>query len=239
MIDEKKKIFSGSALKLIAVITMLIDHVAHFLFAQMPFMMETRFHALGYDISFYLICRLIGRIAFPIYCFLITEGFQHTHDRRKYALNLFIFALISEIPWNLAHGGTLFYKSQNVFFTLFLGLMCLIVYESYQDDRKKQLSYLLVLSLIALLLKADYGFKGMGLVFLLNLLRDKPIPRAIIGSSMLSNPAAAIVAFIPISYYNHERGFIQGKTAKYLFYAFYPVHMLILYLIKLSVWGYK
>ncbi len=240
MIPQEKKCLSGSALKLIAVITMLIDHTAHTILIKLPFAMQTFAEIGSFKISIYIICRWIGRIAFPIYGFLLTEGLHYTHDRRKYAANLLLFALLSEIPWNLIHEGKLFLPgSQNVFFTLFLGLLCMMLYEFYQEDLKKQCISLLILSLIALLLHADYGFKGMGFLFILYLLKEKPIPLAIVSSSMLNSPAACMLAFIPIGFYNHERGFIRGKVGKYCFYAFYPIHMLILYFIKKAIWGYS
>lgn len=237
---KKYKIFSGSALKLLACVTMLIDHVTHVLLINIPECKEVFFQIEAYNIQFsiYTIGRYIGRIAFPIYAFLLTEGFQHTHNRKKYALNLLLFALISEIPWNLEHTGTVCYNQQNVFFTLLLGLLCMICYEKFQHDFKKQLICLLGLSAIALFARADYGFKGMAFIFLLYLLREKKIPQAIIGASMLSYPIASGLAFVPINLYNYNRGFIHGKFAKYCFYAFYPVHMFVLYLIKLKLYSY-
>lgn len=239
--SEKYKIFSGSALKLFACITMLIDHVSHILWIQIPVFTKPFLEIEAYhlQISVYMIGRLIGRMAFPVYAFLLTEGFQHTHDRKKYAWNLFVFALISEIPWNLEHTGTLRYENQNVFFTLLLGLLCMICYEKFQNHPAKQLVCLTALSMTAILAKTDYGFRGMAFIFMLYLLRDKKIPQAVIGASMLSYPVTAGLAFIPINCYNQKRGFIQGKFAKYCFYAFYPVHMLVLYFIKLLIYGYE
>ncbi len=242
-LQEKKKPFSGSTLKLIAVITMLIDHTAHVLLEKIPFFTQTLIKLFDDDISFYMLFRTIGRMAFPIYAFLLTEGFLHTHDRKKYALNLFIFALISEIPWNLEHCGKISYEKQNVFFTLFLGLLCMMIYETYQENHKKQLLYLLAVAFGAMLLNADYGLKGVGFIFAMYLLREKKIPQMFVSSAFLSGnffyTSGVMLAFLPINLYNQERGFIRGKLWKYAFYAFYPVHMLILYYIKLSVWGYK
>ena len=177
--QEKKKPLSGSILKLIAVITMLIDH-SHHVLENIPGFRRVFWNINPeYQVSAYLLFRTVGRIAFPIYAFLLTEGFQHTHDRKKYASNLFLFALISEIPWNLLHGGSVFYKSQNVFFTLFLGLLCMIVYETYQQEHKKQLLYLIIIAVIAVFLNADYGLKGVGFIFAMYLLREKKIRRCL------------------------------------------------------------
>ena len=111
----KKKGISGSTLKIIAMITMLIDHIGAAVCMRM--MLAEGFgdlngaaeetikawvtvHADLY--STYYMFRMIGRIAFPIFCFLLVEGFKHTKDAKKYAIRLFAFALISEIPFDLA-----------------------------------------------------------------------------------------------------------------------------------------
>ena len=128
---------SGSILKLIACLAMLIDHMAAFLPGDFMDMKETLFTIGDKAITLRLIMHYIGRMAFPLFAFLITEGFTHTHDRKKYGINLFIFALISEIPWNLAHTGELFYGRQNVFFTLLLGYIGLCALDHYKNDYKK------------------------------------------------------------------------------------------------------
>ena len=238
-VQEKKKPLSGSALKLIAVITMLIDHSYHVLDKAPVFRQVFWDISKNYQVSLYLLCRTVGRIAFPLYAFLLTEGFRHTHDRKKYAGNLLLFALISEIPWNLLHGGKLLGRSQNVFFTLFLGLLCMIVYEACQENRKKQWIFLIGIAVIAMFLNADYGLKGVGFIFAMYLLREKKIPQMFVSSAFLSGHVfytfGVMCAFIPINLYNQERGFIRGKFWKYAFYAFYPVHMLILYLLKINL----
>lgn len=233
------RIFSGSTLKLIALLTMLIDHTAFVLLSQMPSAI-TAFTQIGSQaISIYEICRMIGRIAFPIYCFLITEGYLHTHDKYRYGVNLLIFAVISEIPWDLEHTGDLTYGKQNVFFTLFLGYLAICLYEKYQHDRVRQLLYLTGLFLLTFILNADYGSTGLLFILFLYIMRNMKVPRALIGCCFFENTWAILAAFIPITMYNGKRGFIKGKAAKYLFYAAYPVHILILYLIRQATFGYK
>lgn len=123
---EKKGIY-GSTLKLIAIITMLIDHTAATILDRtmasrgMNSLFGDHMTAIQYA---NIAMRLIGRIAFPIFCFLLVEGFIHTRSKWKYTLRLAIFALISEIPFNLAFQGKFFDKSyQNVFFTLTIGML--------------------------------------------------------------------------------------------------------------------
>ena len=95
---------NGFHLKLIAVCTMFIDHMGDTLFPGVMWL------------------RCIGRVAFPIFCFLIAEGCVHTHDRKKYALRLFVFAVLSEIPFNLMTGRAVWNPyDQNVLWTLLLG----------------------------------------------------------------------------------------------------------------------
>lgn len=137
VIAKKYKILSGSMLKLIAVLAMLTDHVAAFVLAYYKPAL-TPFISIGsHELSLYRLMRIAGRIAFPIFCFLLVEGFLHTSDRRRYGRNLLIFAFISEVPWNLLHSGSLFYSGQNVFFTLFIGYLGLCVIEKYGACRKQ------------------------------------------------------------------------------------------------------
>ena len=223
---------SGSWLKLIAVISMLIDHSAHILWTGDPAFRVPLFVFGGMEFTGYFILRKIGRIAFPIFCFLLAEGYQHTRDRRKYGRDLLIFALLSELPFNLMSGGTLWYpEKQNVFVTLFLGFVFLYVYDLEWNELRKIAAFL-ILSLVAVLAKADYGLPGALLVLLLYALRQRPALRMILAYPLLSGGIAAFAAFIPISLYNGQRGFIRGKGLKYAFYLFYPVHILLLWMVK-------
>ncbi len=235
LIPQKYRIISGSTLKIIAVVTMLIDHSAAVLVGCL---FTNVYDTDNKYVKLYNLMRGIGRLAFPIYCFLLTEGFVHTHDRKKYASNLLIFAVISEIPWNLEHTGKLTFNYQNVFFTLFLGVLGMTLYEKYKGNIRNQAISLIVIYCISILIKCDYGCSGFCFIMMLYILRNNELLRGVIGAGFLSSTWKAGIAFIPISLYNGERGFIKGKFMKYLFYAIYPVHMFILYIIKKNVFGY-
>lgn len=99
---------SGSALKVIAVLSMVADHSAYYL--------------MEHGTLLYEVMRCFGRIAFPVFAFLITEGFRHTRNRMKYFLQLLGFAVVSELPWYLLNGAD---GTHNVLFTLTLGVMAL------------------------------------------------------------------------------------------------------------------
>lgn len=139
-VRKARKGISGSTIKIIAVVAMLIDHVAAVVLTRiliekglleislstdmsevMAWLLENM--VLYYAVSF---MRLIGRLGFPIFCFLLVEGFQKTRDVKKYVLRLGTFALVSEIPFDLACSGrVLEFEYQNVYFTLLLGLLAL------------------------------------------------------------------------------------------------------------------
>ena len=104
-------VLSGSALKVIAVISMVMDHCAYYL--------------MEHDTILYETLRCFGRIAFPVFAFLIAEGFRHTRNRRKYFLQLLFFAVISEVPWYLLNGAD---GTHNVMFTLALSVVALAAF---------------------------------------------------------------------------------------------------------------
>lgn len=227
----KCRIFSGSVLKLIAMITMLIDHTAVILLSDREWA-TTSFEVVGISLSVYSILRRIGRLAFPIFCFLIVEGFIHTKDRRKYGLSLALFAVISEIPFNLMVSGQwACIDKQNVFFTLLLGVVLLCILE-YVHPPYKQAACLIALCIAAYILHADYGLRGVLLIGMLYVLRGQTILQTLFAYPMLSGGVAAWCAFVPINMYNGKRGFIQGKPLKYAFYLFYPLHILLLLIVK-------
>ena len=226
---QQWRVLSGSSLKLLAITSMLIDHLAAFYLCYFPACVEPLFTVGHRTITVYFLMRCIGRIAFPIFAFLLVEGFLHTHNRWKYGRNLFLFALISELPWNLVHGGTWFYPSQNVLFTLLMGYLGMCAIEKYSHDRRRIVLALIALLALSAFFRADYGCSGYGFILMLYTLRDNRLLQAVIGSCILVTRWVAGLAFIPINMYNGQRGFIQGPWAKYLFYIFYPLHLLVIY----------
>lgn len=130
---ENKKGISGSTLKMIAIVTMLIDHIGAAVLARLLMVNglgeldQTNTDAIMQWLSangalywMYTVMRMIGRVAFPIFCFLLVEGFLHTHDVKKYAMRLGLFALLSEIPFDLAFSmqNTRIQLSECLFYTI-------------------------------------------------------------------------------------------------------------------------
>ena len=246
---RKFKGISGSTLKMIAIVTMLIDHIGAAVLARLLMVQGlnsidtssqdavmqwlTNNAALYYT---YTAMRTIGRIAFPIFCFLLVEGFLHTHDVKKYALRLGAFALISEIPFDLAFNSrVLEFQYQNVFFTLFIGLITMIAYHAVEKKEEwhpalRGLLYAIIIvagMALAWLLKTDYAEKGVFCIMVLYMFRKKKTNQMLAGCLSFFWETAALLAFIPIAFYNGKRGW----NMKYFFYIFYPAHLLLLYLI--------
>lgn len=248
-----KKGVPGSTLKLIAIIAMFIDHTGAVIVERIllsngfmglnstAFTNSTEFFQNhGLLLIFDMILRLIGRLGFPIFCFLLIEGFMHTRNVWKYALRLLLFAFISELPFDLAFSGFLFANNyQNVFFTLFLGLCALIAIKAIEDffANNNVLKYLSIIPvtavfmLIAYFLKTDYAYMGVLTIVVMYLLRNSKKLEMTAGCVILTimslTEATAFFTIIPVSKYNGER----GLNMKYVFYAFYPVHLLVLYCI--------
>lgn len=230
ILPEKVRFLDGSALKVIAVITMLIDHIGVLLHPDHILL----FTVFGKKITLYWLLRMIGRMAFPIFAFLIVEGYKHTHSRVRYGVSLLAFAALSEIPFDLFRRGSWFViEKQNVFFTLLLGYLGICVYEKLKDRALLQACAVAAFLLAAWILRADYGMGGFCVIMLMYALRDHELLRDVIGVAALSSGWKSALAFVPLAFYNEKRGFIKGPVLKYAFYLFYPLHLLVLYYIKI------
>ena len=199
-------------LKCIAIVSMALDHTG----------------AVLYPSQIWLRC--LGRIAFPIFCFLIVEGFFHTHDVRRYMGRIGVFALISEIPYNLAFRGVpLEYAHQNVFFTLLIGIGMMVLLERNREWPVKAVILLLAMWL-AVLIRSDYNFRGILLIFVFYIFHESRWLAVTAGGlwNFLYQGVIqkyGVLSVLPLSLYNGER----GRKMKYFFYIFYPAHLLLLY----------
>ena len=234
ILPEKWHILSGSALKVIAVVTMLIDHIG-FMMGRDSILLFTM---LGRQVTLYALLRFIGRLAFPIFSFLLVEGYLHTRSRVRYGITLLIFAVLSEIPYDLFRSGVwINWSSQNVFFTLFLGFAGMYAYEKLKDRWFLRVGAILILLVTSYFLRSDYGISGFCFIMLMYALRDRELLRDVAGIMILGSKWKAALAFIPLAFYNGKRGFIKGPVAKYAFYLLYPLHLLILYFIGIRYFG--
>lgn len=246
-----KKGITGSTLKIIAVITMIIDHIGA---SVLELTLRDRgllgFVARGLGgirslegvnrvlvISWWVMRMIIGRVAFPIFCYLLVEGFLYTKSVRKYAGRLFLFAVISEVPFDLGIFQTAWYPQyQNVFFTLLTGLLCMQGFAWLDKKRNERTVFLIYVGKAAVLLagmaaawffKTDYGAGGVIFILCLYIFRTNKALQLGIGCvvSMVVDEVMAPLAFLPVLFYRGER----GLKLKYFFYAIYPIHLFLLY----------
>lgn len=226
----KGRVLSASGLKIIAIAAMAFDHVGAFLFPSVMWL------------------RYIGRLTFPIMGFFIYEGWRHTRSKRRYALRLLLFAIVSEIPYNLAVSGALWDSGhQNIGFTLLLGLIALELSE------KGLWGWVAALAacLMGDILMVDYGGIGALSIMLFGVFGGLGLPPALsvaAGTLALTYgqwqaafslirwnvpgtygyipPQFWAVMAIPLLFlYSGKR----GKAPGWLFYAFYPGHLLLIY----------
>lgn len=205
-------------LKLIGLITMVVDHIGAIFFPEMIWL------------------RMIGRLSFPIFAYALTEGFCHTHDIRKYILRVAILAVLSEVPFDLAfYGEPIYFGRQNVLFTFCLGLMMLYLFLMAQNILTKVL-IVVGMFLLSEALFVDYSSMGLAMILAFYCLRDKKWQKlavvvAINVFLMGYLQVYAVAALLPIALHNRE----QGPRWKWFFAVCYPAHLLTLYLIAL-IW---
>lgn len=228
--------YTSEKLKKIAMGTMFIDHAAVALIYNCgldgvsPFL-ET----LG------IAMRLIGRMAFPLYAFLLVQGFMYTRDWKKYVVRVAMFAVISEIPYNLVAGKSMLYPAgQNTMFTMLVGLLCMKILSGLEAFARRigglwQFWVELVLvagigGMVAEICHLDYGMYGILLLMVFYMFRFRPVEQLMGGCAVLFlmyqnfYAFAAWIAIFFISNYNGERGRKMGRLP----YVFYPAHLLVL-----------
>ena len=211
------KILSSSTIKIIAITAMLIDHT-------------------GAVFDLHIGFRVVGRLAFPLFVYLIAEGFRHTKSMEKYLLRLGIFALISEIPFDLAFNNNIdFLNNTNIFYTLWLGAACAYIFRQIQHIPFfwVMITFPVVAAMTAAgWLGSDYRWFGVLFVFFaIVVAENKFLLFGVITLFMLqlyfpsgTMLVAALMA-VPIAALANGK---RGWPAKWLFYWFYPVHLLIL-----------
>ena len=226
MIIEKN--ITASGLKWVATVTMLIDHLGILLYR----------HGIN-EIAYYIM-RGIGRLAFPLFCFLLVEGFCATKSFWKYFFRVFIFALISEIPFELMRYERLFVPGFNILFSLSLAL--LVLWGISKLENKGVWGNILgilisvVAAGIATHLGFEYAWRGIFLVTAIYLLRRNFVCRniAIAGILLIDISVIGLCAVLSIFLIEGYNG-NKGKFPKWLGYAFYPAHLMILYLVSIFV----
>lgn len=201
-----------NVLKLIALLTMAIDHIGAILYPNI------------------IVLRIIGRISFPIFAYLLALGYKSTHNVKKYLRRLLLFGLLSEVPYILAFNS----DNLNIFFTLALGLMTIMLYE------KKEYLYIIIVFYFAIFAHVDYGIYGVLVIFFMYVYGYH--------SKVLGTILFILATFI-YSYFNVLQIFailsiplicllenitkdIDIKKYKYVFYVFYPFHLILLYSLK-------
>lgn len=214
-------------IKIIACITMVLDHIKYAIPQTDCFITE-----------------YLGRLSYPLFAFLVVEGYVHTSDLKKYYKRLLVFAVISQIPFMLFRTLVGEWKMLNIMFTLLLGLLSITAYDKI---KKEYISFPICLLLIILgkFLKVDYGWFGVTMILILYIFREKNIFKLIsytiliilyfyfsgikvINHAVIMLFISMLLPIILILLYNGK----QGKKMKYFFYWFYPIHMIILYVLS-------
>lgn len=210
---------SAYQLKWAAAAAMVVDHVGILFFPSCEWF------------------RIIGRLSFPVFAFLIVEGVVYTSDIRCYAKRLGIFALISEIPYDLAFSGTVFEgHDQNVFFTLLI-CVCLLWILRFECSTANKVLWCVFASWLAEFIRADYGFRGIVLVLLFYFFREKKVVKTVLSCTWmivadicLRNiwQRYAVMGVFLTWFYNGK----EGRKKQKFFYCFYPAHLLALYILQ-------
>lgn len=224
---EKRRL-SQEGLKILACAAMLLDH-------------------LGASILPWIGLRIVGRLAFPIFCFLLAEGVVYTKSPLRYGMRLFVCMLLSEFPFDLFSSGRFSWAGQSTMATLFLSfLLCRCMQRT--PSLLVRLLWILPFSLAAELLRTDYGGFGVMMAALFFLSRDLPMRTALqavgllclcwclggipvsLGTFTIPIELFALAALLPISCYSGEKK-CHSRTLQWGFYLFYPAHLAVLAII--------
>ena len=210
----KEKIVTSFVLKIIAVITMTMDHYSKI--ADGPEWFSS-----------------VGRVSFPLFAFLIGEGFRYTKDRKKYFYRIFLYALVLQIPDLLSiekYDG-------NIFFTLSFGILSLLILNNTKLNKFIKIILVIIIVVSAEMLTLDYGSYGVMIIIIFYLFRENNIMTAfsftavnILWISFFQMSATQLYSIfvLPLIFlYNGK----EGKKMKLFFYLYYPLHLIVLYLL--------
>ncbi len=208
-------------IKILACVTMVLDHIKYV-----------------YEPSINFITLYLGRISFPLFAFLATEGYVHTSNIKKYFKRLIIFGIISQIPFMIFRTYVGNWMRLNIMFTIILGLLAILIFEKI-ENKFISIPLLVITILCGNFLNVDYGTYGVLLIFILYLFKNEKILLTIsyilvivaryylkgcLNINCILDIIFTIFPIIIILLYNGK----QGKKVKYFYYWFYPVHMIIL-----------
>ena len=227
-----KQVLNSNSLKIIAILAMVLDHVA------IAFISLTN--------PFYYVLRIIGRLTAPLMFYCLANGFFYTRNKFKYGARLLLFAIISQVPYSLFAKEKIFiYDDYNVIFTLFLSFIFLYGFYDVKNTISKIL--LLVLS-CSLSLLCEYGLFGISLVWMFYMFRDSKYKTLmytllcflyLIIMTIIERSIIFFVIFtglfLSVPLFNMDSGKKGKWNLKYLFYIFYPAHLIVFYLIGLLV----
>ena len=216
--------YGRELLKWLAIITMTVDHVGAVLYQD------------------YEVLRWIGRLAFPLFAYLLILGMENTKNVRNYFVRLFVFALVSQVPFFLAIDYTPF-ESLNIFFTLASGLLFI-----YFFKRGSVIAF--VVLLVSFVLPFDYGVYGIAMIGCMYILRMNTklgvVSLVLLNALFLVplNSQILSLAAIPFIVLHNNGSLVTTRDTageyripfwrKYFFYAYYPLHFVLLYVIRLT-----
>ena len=226
---KKFQVFNGAQLKYLAFVSMLIDHANNALLTPM-------LNGEGFLLHLSNLFSILGRIAFPLFVFFIVEGFFKTRSRKRYLMTLLIFGVISEVPFDMFTSKTFCDPyGNNIMFTLALCLITIWLIDSLKEKLPNQVAWYVVsiilvilFGLLAMGLSLDYDYHAIIVAYLFYIFYDKPLLGATLGYLSIIKELYSFLGFAMTLTYNGQR----GKQYKWLNYAFYPVHILILGILR-------
>ncbi|MFR9296528.1 MAG: TraX family protein [Aedoeadaptatus pacaensis] len=231
---KRWQVFNGAQLKYMAFLSMLLDHVNNALIT--PYL-----DGKGLLLHVSNLLSILGRVAFPLFMFFLVEGFFKTRSRKKYLINLLIFGILSEVPFDLFTSRELFNKNwNNMMFTLALSLATIWIVDEIKGRLAKKskalwygASFVIVAAMcaVAMFFSLDYDYHAIIVAYLFYLFYEKPLYGAALGYLSIIKELYSVLGFAATLTYNGER----GKQYKWLNYAFYPVHLLILGLLRVAL----